>query len=59
MTHASSSNSGKPDSNHKQDGLIYSSAKNRDLIEKKHQRLWTVPAGFSLKRDTMEPPSEK
>lgn len=39
MPQASSSNSVKPDSNHKRDGLIRSSAKNRDLIEKKHQQI--------------------
>ena len=39
MPQASSPNSVKPDSNHKRDGLIHSSAKNRDLIEKKHQQI--------------------
>ena len=40
MPQASSPNSVKPDSTlNKRDGLIRSSAKNRDLIEKKHQQI--------------------
>jgi len=39
MTQPSSPNSVKPDSSPKRDGLIRSSAKNRDLIEKKHQQI--------------------
>ena len=39
MTHTSPSHSAKPDSNHERNGLIHSSAKNRDLIEKKHQQI--------------------
>ena len=39
MTQPSSSDSVNPYSNHKGDGLIRSSAKNRDLIEMKHQQI--------------------